>query len=134
MAEKPLGVTLAIAFALVSPQLLGADSQPVREDLASMVEEVVVQTGLSINVIESTRTSISINQVNGRSVCAPEARSDVEKLQLAFEAHPAIHRNIGPVLISITDRSGKKNPGDRSELERAGILKGCPNVYVSVHD
>ncbi len=127
-------VTSVVLLAFASPQPVRAGGEPVREDLASMVEQVVVQTGLSINVSESTPTSVNINQVNGRSVCAAEARSDVEKLQLAFESHPDIHRNIGPVLIRITDRSGNKTPGEPSELERAGVVKGCPNVCVSVHE
>lgn len=99
-----------------------------------MVEEVVAQTGISVNISESTRTSVNINRANGRSVCAAEARADVERLQRAFDAHRSIYRNIGPVLITITDRTGKKTPGDRSKLEKEGILGRCPNIYVSVHE
>ena len=125
---------LLLAFAVVSPLLSRADSKPVRDDLATMVEEVSAQTGLSINISDSTRTSVNINEVNGRSVCLPEARADAEKLQQAFDAHQSIYRNIGPVLITITDRTGKKTLGDRARLEQEGILKGCPNIYVSVHE
>jgi hypothetical protein len=132
---RPLRTAIfAVLFAVASPLLVFADSQPVREDLATMVEEVGAQTGLSFNIGASTPTSVNINQVNGRSVCSAEARADVERLQRAFDAHRSIYKNIGPVLITITDRSGKKTSGDRAKLEKDGILKGCPNIYVSVHE
>ena len=99
-----------------------------------MVEEVVAETGISINISESTPTSVNINQVNGRDVCSTEARADVERLQRAFDAHPNIHRNIGPALITITDRAGRKVSGDRRKLEKEGIPKGCSNIYVSVYE
>ena len=90
-----------------------------------MVEEVVTRTGISINVAESTPTSVNISHVNGGSVCSPESRGDVEKLQLAFNAHRSIYRNIGPVLISTTDRGGKKTLGDRKRLEKEGSSRAA---------
>jgi hypothetical protein len=122
---------------LVTLLTLAADSpsdKPVRADLAKMVEEVVAKTHVTINISGSTELSVNINEVNGRNVCAPEARSDVERLQRAFDAHKSIYRNIGPALISITDASGKKTYGDRQKLEAQGVLKGCTNILVSVHE
>ncbi len=132
--KYPKIIVFALVFVIASPLLARAGGQPVREDLAAMVEEVVAQTRISIHVSESTSTSATINQVNGRSVCSVEARPDVARLQRAFDAHRSIYRNFGPVLTTITDRAGKKTHGDRSELEKRGLLKGCSHIYISVHE
>jgi len=99
-----------------------------------MIEEVVAGTGLSINVSELMPTSAYITQVNGHNVCSLEAQADVEQLQRAFDAHPNIHQNIGPALLTITDRTGKKTYRNRQSLKKKDILKGCTSVFVSVHD
>ena len=101
------GVVFLLSFA-ASPT--SGQGIPVKDDLAAMVEEVVAATGLSINISEQTRTSVSINEVNGRSVCAAKALADVKKLQSAFNGHRHIYRNIGPALVSTTDRDGTKSP------------------------
>jgi len=125
-----------MALALVS--FVGGAAQTsdraVRADLADMIEQVVKKTGLSINIGHSTSTSVNIDKVSGHNVCSPEARADVEALQRAFDAHKSIYRIIGPTLISITDRNGKKTYGDRKKLEAQGVLKGCTDLYVSVHE
>jgi hypothetical protein len=87
---------------LVTFLALAADSpadKPMRADLAKMLEEVVAKTHVTINISGSTELSVNINEVNGRNVCAPEARPDVERLQRGFDAHKSIYRNIGPALI-----------------------------------
>ena len=136
---RVLGVSAFIMFGAltVTPGLIAAGdsaNQPVRADLATMVEEVVKLTGVRINISHSTPTSVNIDQANGRNVCIPEAHADVERLQRAFDAHKSIYRLSGPTLISITDRAGEKTYGDRKKLEAQGILKGCTDIYVSVHE
>ena len=133
MARWQILVPLLVLMA-ITPTPSSAQYRPVYAELATMVEEVVAETGISINISESTPTSVNINQVNGRDVCSAEARADVERLQHVFDVHSNIHMNIGPALITITDRTGKKFSGDRRKLEKEGIFKGCSNIYVSVHE
>ena len=133
MAQSKILALLLLVVA-VPATTLNAQNRTVRAELTTMVEEVVAETGISVNVIELKPTSANINEVNGRHVCSPDARADVERLQRAFDAHPNIHRNIGPALITIADRTGKKTSGDIQSLEKKGTLKDCTKVYVSVHD
>ncbi len=133
MAQSKILVLLLLLVA-ASSTTLNAQNRSVRAELATMIEEVVAETGISINVSELRPTSANISQVNGRHVCSAEARADVERLQRAFDAHPNIHGIIGPTLITFTDRTGKKTFGDRQSLKNEGILKDCVDMYVSVHD
>lgn len=121
-----------VACVLLGP--LAASAQAVRAELASLLEAVAEETGLSMNISGATTTSIEIDRVGGRPVCAPEARADVEKLQRAFDAHPQTWRNIGPALVVVTDADGEKVYGDLGELQRAGVLEGCPDVHIAVRE
>jgi hypothetical protein len=107
---------------------------PVNDALADMVEEVGAATGMSLNIVKQTPTSLNINKVNGRNVCSADAGADVETLQRAFDRHPNIHRNIGPALVTLTKRDGTKIHGNLDLLRRKGILAGCTNIYVSVRE
>ena len=108
--------------------------QPVRNELADMVEQVVAETRISINISAMTDTSVNINEVNGKNVCSQEAKEDVIKLQKAFDSHPNIYLNIGPYIVSSTDHEGKKVYGDLQKLRADGIVPECTNVYVSIHE
>jgi hypothetical protein len=94
---------------------------------------VVTDTRISINIAQQTRTAIQIDKVNGVSVCAAEARADIEKLQLAFETHPNIFRNFGPVLASVTALDGSKRRASADDLQAQGVIDGCKAIYVSIH-
>ena len=131
MTRLDAGLVAALG-ALCLAASAGPPNAPVRDALATMVEQVSVSTGVSFTISESTPTSVNISQVNGRSVCAAEARSDVERVQQAFDRHPSISRNIGPALVSITDRDGTKHHLDPADAN--GVLKACTNIYVSVRD
>ena len=108
--------------------------RPVRNELADMVEQVVPETRISINISAMTDTSVNISSVNGKNVCSQEAKEDVIKLQKAFDKHPSIYRNIGPYIVSFTDRAGKKVYGDLPKLRTDGVAPECTDVYVSIHE
>lgn len=122
-------VTILLCF----PAVGFGVNQPVKDELADMVEQVVVSTGLSINISQQSRTSVNINKVNGLDVCSNEASNDVLTLQQAFDQHPNIYKNIGPRLVSIASEDGKKTIGSLDALKAQGAVDGCPNIYISVH-
>jgi len=119
------------AFGLSGPSY--AQDQKVKNELADMIEAVVKEAGLNINISETNYLSVNINKVNGRSVCSPEAKDDVVRLQEAFNKHPNIYRNIGPYLVSFTYKDGTRTIGDIAELRKQGKLPDCTNIMVSVH-
>jgi hypothetical protein len=127
---------LFILFATAAFGLSGpcyAQDQKVKTELADMIEAVVKETGININISETTYFSVNINKVNGRNVCSSEAKDDVLKLQEAFNRHPNIYKNIGPYLVSFTYKDGTRKVGDVAELRRQGKLPDCTNIIVSVH-
>jgi len=142
LADEPLVKRLAhlscvvLAALLARPVSAQGDGEgiPVNEELADMVEEVSAATGISLTIGMQTPTSVNIRKVNGRNVCAPESLSDVERLQLAFERHPNIYRNIGPALVVITGVDSRKKRVSLDELRARGVIAGCPSIYVSVRE
>ena len=110
-----------------------AQNQKVKNKLADMIEAVVKEAGLNINISETNYLSVNINKVNGRSVCSPEAKGDVVRLQEAFNKHPNIYKNIGPYLVTFTYKDGTRKVGDIVELRKQGKLPDCTNIMVSVH-
>ena len=95
-----------ITFVNDDPNGLTTD-MAVRDELATMVEDVVRDTGLKININSTNRGSacssnhcrqnaVDINRINGARVDSPAALSNVGMLQDAFQAHPNIRENFGP--------------------------------------
>ena len=79
----------------------------VRNELATMVEDVVRDTGLDININSTVRgpctnsahcfaNAVDINRINGMRVDNPANLSNVTKLQNAFQNHANIRENYGP--------------------------------------
>lgn len=126
-------------FASVFPALLmcgscAAQNQAVDARLAEMVEEVVAKTGLSVNVSRVEMTSVNIDRINGRDVCASEAAGDVKRLQAAFIEHPNIHESFSIYMISITKPDGRRTQTDFSVLREKGVFASdCISLYASVH-
>jgi len=110
-----------------------AKDQKVKAALANMIEAVVKETGFSINISDMDYLSVNIDKVNGRRVCSKDAKSDVVKLQEAFNRSPKIYKNIGPYLVSFTYKDGTRKVADISELRKQGKLPACTNIMVSVH-
>jgi hypothetical protein len=133
--KRKLSFLILVAIFLYGCAAKNTDMRrPVRNELADMVEQVVAETRISINISGMTDTSVNISSVNGRDVCSQEAKEDVIKLQKAFDNHPSIYRNIGPYIVSFTDRDGNKVYGDLQKLTADGIAPECTNVYVSIHE
>jgi hypothetical protein len=134
--------TLCALLALGSAARAGEPAEPVepaepaemRSDLAAMIQQVVLQTRISVQMSQSAQTHVHIHRVNGRSVCDPLARADVARLQRSFDEHPKIYRNIGPAMIRVTDRAGQKSVFDPAIAAVGGTPLGCSTIYVSVHD
>jgi hypothetical protein len=123
-----------LSFLVLHAQAATSQPIPVADELADMVEQVVSGTGISINIASQTRTSVTIDKVNGVTVCAQEARGNVEKLQLAFEAHPSIYRNVGPALASVTESDGTKRRPGVADVQPHGPVGSCQGIYVSIRE
>lgn len=118
-------------FALAS---VADDSPAVLTELAEMIEAAVLETGLSININGSEEDSVSINTINGRSVCSDEAFQDVLTLQEAFNRQEHIRRNFGPAFLSVTFASGERKFLDKEDLIEQGVIEVCTSIYVSIQN
>ena len=124
---------LATLLVLTSTVVVAGESPTVDSRLADLIERAVKETGFSINISGSTIYSVSINTINGVSVCDATSASNVKLLQDALNKQPNIKDNFGPAYYSVTTPDGTRKFLAPEQLEKQGILKGCTNIYVSVN-
>jgi RHS repeat-associated protein len=109
--------------------------QPVSRETAKMVEDVVVETGLSININSTTGgkhspssrhplgMAVDINRIGGKPVS--QVLDDTTRLQEAFNEHSHIRENFGPAL-------NTKTLGDGTRVEKPGVKSAHKNhIHVS---
>ncbi len=97
----------------------------VKVAMAEMVERVMVSTRLWINLRGTQGNAVNIDKINGKSVCAPENKSNVEYLQLTFNDQENIRENYGPFLNTFTN--------DKGEVIEITSMKNakCDFIYIS---
>lgn len=108
------GITFARDGGGIGPNLLA-------RPLAALLEDVVRETGISINVnststghdapkFETSRhniySGVDINHLNGIRVDDPRAQELVRRLQDAFAGHATINENFGPSRNERRDENG----------------------------
>ncbi len=105
-----------ITFVNDDPNGLSTD-MAVGEELATMVEDVVRETGFDININSTNRgtsctsnhcyqNAVDINRINGMRVDNPATLGNATTLQDAFQAHSGIRENYGPAYNLKTTSSG----------------------------
>ncbi len=80
----------------------------VTDKVATLVEDVVRDTGFDINVNSTVRpcsgsahcwgNAVDINRINGMRVDDPANLPNVVKLQMAIQVHPFVRENYGPAM------------------------------------
>lgn len=126
-----------LVLLLMTPYLAMASDRPaVDTRLAKMVEAVVGGTGFSsINISATTNDSVSIDKIDGLSVCDPASAAKVRKLQEAFDAYPGVGDDFGPAFFSILNKDGTRKRMAPEVVIKRGLAAGCTDVHVSiVHD
>jgi hypothetical protein len=127
-------VCLAPVLMLLFPLSAGAaDSPAVDTRLARLIEAAVSVTGLSINISGSTRTTLTIDRINGVEVCSAQASHWARDLQDALNRQPHVRDVFGPAYFSVTDRSGVRKYLTAQEIRARGLISGCTSIYVSIH-
>jgi len=114
----------------------GASSNlPVSDATAKMIEDVVVQTGLDININSTTGGDHSpnsrhprgmacdINKVGGNRVSP--GNSDAQRLQEALHGHPNIRENFGPSINTkttseTTELHPEQSAGHQTHIHASG--------------
>ena len=105
----------------------------VKDSLATLLENAIVETGLNINIVpeDMTETSVNINTINNVSVCDPVAKNNVIALQSAFTKHSNLHQTIS--IYGVYQNEGgniKFLSGDNKKIKE--LIGECKYLYVSV--
>jgi hypothetical protein len=125
---------VCITLLLLLPAVVFAESIPVKETLAQLVEGAIRETGLSINVPpdQMTEKSINISTIDGVSVCDPKAKENVIALQKAFTANKNLRQTISIYGVYVRDTDGdvKFLPSDSPNIK--ALIGECKYLYLSV--
>ena len=123
-------LALICSLCLLAP--VYADDIPVKNELASAIENAVKITGISINVSKLTPNDANINKVDGISVCAPEAKTKVVALQNALLKQTGVYRVYTTYAVYIRNDAGTFNylPSDDPKVK--DLIGQCKDIYVSV--
>ncbi len=118
---------------LFIPFSLNAESIPVKDSLASLIESAVVETNFDVNISIETKDTIEIDKINGIGVCDPAAKNYVLKLQKAIISNIRTKRVFSMYGAYIRDSTnGKVRYLNTSSPKFSKIIKGCINLYVRV--
>lgn len=124
---------IILVILTILPSATFADNVPIKESLAKLIENAVLETNLSINVVSQTESSVNINKINGVNVCMPEIKSQVLMLQKALFSNVNARRVYSMYEIDIRlSPKGKILHLNNSSSEFRKIIKGCINVYVAI--
>lgn len=119
---------IAIFFTGVSV----AKDIPVKDELATMLEDIIVEVGFSVNISGMTETTVNINKINGVDVCDKEIKFEVLELQDAFNQHPNIRKTISTYSAYFKKEDGSVVRTDRSSSKFVELVGDCKLLYVAV--